>query len=372
MIWSWIRRHPLAVDVALVVALLAVGVGAGVHHDHSAGSILLEVAATLPLLVRRRWPPAVLAAVTAASLAVVADGYWFSPFQLGVALYTVASEPATPARHRSALASIAAVAVTVFAHGYGQFGDAASRVVFLVAAWLLGDSLGSRRAYVREIEEKAERLERERQTEARRAAAEEQARIARELHDVIAHALSVIVVQAGAADDVFEVDPKLAREPIRAIDTAARTALADLRRVLGLLQHDAGYAPQPGLRGLDELVGRVRATGLQVALEVEGAPRRLPAAVDLSAYRIVQEALTNTLKHAGAEHVHVHVRYGAALLLEVRDDGRGGPNGNEGNDGSGLIGMRERVALLGGTLEAGAAPGGGYRVAASLPAGEDV
>jgi signal transduction histidine kinase len=264
---------------------------------------------------------------------------------------------------------VSAAAVALAAAGGLGFGDLAARILFLAGAYVVGDGVRSRREYVREIEEKAERLEREHRTEARRAAAEEQARIARELHDVIAHALSVIVVQAGAADDVYEVDPRLTREPIRAIDTAARVALADLRRVLGLLEHDAGYAPQPGLGGLDDLVTRVRATGLQVALRVDGKPRRLPATVDLSAYRIVQEALTNTLKHAHAEHVHVRVRYGDELVLEVRDDGRGSANGTGG--GSGLIGMRERVALLGGTLEAGALAAGGYRVAASIPAGDD-
>ena len=166
-----------------------------------------------------------------------------------------------------------------------QFGDAAARVVFLVAAWLLGDGIGSRRAYVREIEEKAERLEREREVEAARAVAEEQARIARELHDVVAHALSVIVVQAGAADDVFEVEPQRAREPIRAIDAAARAALEDLRRVLGILQEDAEYEPQPGLGRLDSLVEQVRATGLDglagdrrraAAAAGRGRPLRLP------------------------------------------------------------------------------------------------
>jgi signal transduction histidine kinase len=256
------------------------------------------------------------------------------------------------------------MAVALAASGYAAFGDSAARVVFLVAAWLLGDSVGSRRAYVREIEEKAERLEHERQTEARRAVAEEQARIARELHDVVAHALSVIIVQAGAAEDVFEKDPLRARQPIRSIDAAARSALADLRRVLGILQHGAEYEPQPGLARLDRLVEQVRATGLDVAVEIAGSPRPLPAAIDLSAYRIVQEALTNALKHAHASRVDVRIRYGEALELDVRDDGRGSANGH---GGSGLVGMRERVALLGGSIETGTGPSGGFRVAAALP-----
>jgi signal transduction histidine kinase len=367
MIWSWIRRHPLPVDVGLVGVLLALTIAFTLHRDKPAAALVLGVVQTAPLLWRRRWPQAVAVVVAAATIVVVALDYWLLPLQLAVALYTLAASSRTRAAVAVTIGSLLGVTAALAADRTA-FGDSAAHVVFLAAAWLLGDSIGSRRAYVHEIEEKAARLERERQTEARRAAAEEQARIARELHDVIAHALSVVVIQAGAADDVFETDPGLAREPIRAIDTAARTALADLRRVLGLLQHDGGHAPQPGLGGLDELVDRVRATGLRVALRVDGTPRRLPASVDLSAFRIVQEALTNTLKHAHAEHVEVDVRYGDTLRLEVRDDGRGGTNGD--GDGNGLIGMRERVALLGGTLEVGPLAGGGYRVAASIPAGE--
>jgi signal transduction histidine kinase len=199
--------------------------------------------------------------------------------------------------------------------------------------------------------------------------AEEQARIARELHDVVAHALSVIVVQAGAAQEVFEVDPKRAEKPIGAIDTAARLALTDLRRVLGILHDETAFEPQPGLDRLDGLINQVRATGLQVKFEVEGPLRPLSPAVDLSAYRIIQEALTNTLKHAAAEHAHVSVRYGSELRLEIRDDGHGAADGNYA--GHGLTGMRERVAMLGGTVEAESPPTGGYLVTARIPLAEE-
>jgi signal transduction histidine kinase len=367
MIWDWLRRRPRSVDVALVALLLLVTLGAGGRRHDGGAALALGVAETLPLLVRRRRPLAVAAVVTGAVLALIALDAWFLPLQLAVALYTLAATRPRGAGRLAGAASIVAVAVALGLGGDFEFANASAHVVFLVAAWLLGDSIGSRRAYVEEIEEKAARLERERQTEARRAAAEEQARIARELHDVVAHALSVIIVQAGAADDVFEREPARAREPIRAIDAAARAALADLRRVLGILQRDAEYEPQPGLGRLDELVERVRATGLDVALEIHGAARPLPAAVDLSAYRIVQEALTNTLKHARAEHVRVRVRYGEELGLEIRDDGAAAGNGGNGNGGSGLIGMRERVALLGGRIDAGSAPGGGYLVSATIP-----
>ena len=364
MIWNWLRRHPLLVDVGLVVLLLAATVVAAMHGSHTAAEIVLGSLETLPLLWRRRWPLAVVVAVTAFALAIVAFDARLLPFQLAVALYTLAASSGSRRARLTGIASIAAMTIAFAATGYAQFGDSAARVVFLVAAWLLGDSVGSRRAYVREIEEKAGRLEREREAEAQRLVAEEQARIARELHDVVAHALSVIVVQAAAADDVFDVEPRRAREPIRAIELAARAALGDLRRVLGILHDGAEYEPQPGIARLDSLVEQVRATGLDVALEFEGAARPLPAAVDLSAYRIVQEALTNTLKHAGAAHATVRVRYGRELGLEIRDDGTGG---DETNGGSGLIGMRERVAMLGGSVASGSRPEGGYVVSAQIP-----
>jgi signal transduction histidine kinase len=366
MIWNWLRRHPLVVDVGLVALILAATTGGATRHSsHTAEALVLGIVGTLPLLRRRQQPLLVVTAVAAVALVMVALGVWQLPFQLGLALYTLAATRERPTARATALVSVAAMTVAVAVASELRFGDAAWRLVFLVAAWLLGDSIGSRRAYVREIEQKAERLEREREAEARRAVAEEQARIARELHDVVAHALSVIVVQAGAADDVFEVDPRRTREPIRAIDAAARTALGDLRRVLGILQQDADYEPQPGLGRLDSLIEQVRATGLDVSLEIAGTPRALPAAVDLSAYRIVQEALTNALKHAEAEHVTVRVRYDDRLVLEIRDDGRATGNGNPG--GSGLIGMRERVTLLAGTLETGPAAGGGYLVTVQIP-----
>jgi len=362
MIWNWLRRHPRLVDAGVVLVVGVATAGVASRHPHPVAGGILAALAALVLWQRRRRPLLVVGATAVLSVAVTALTSWLLPLALGVALYTLASTLGAAARRPAAVA-VGAVLVALLATS--GLGDALFHTLFLVAAWFLGDSIGSRRAYVREIEEKAERLERERETEARRAAAEEQARIARELHDVVAHALSVIVVQAGAADDVFDSDPSRTREAVRAIDASARAALRDLRRVLGVLQIETEYEPQPGLDQLDRLVERVRATGIAVALEVDGAPRVLPAPVELSAYRIVQEALTNTLKHAGARRVDVRVAYGDELRLEIADDGHGQANG--GGSGSGLIGMRERVAMLGGTVTAGSAPGGGYRVAASIP-----
>jgi signal transduction histidine kinase len=367
VIWNWLSRRPVLVDVTLVGLLTTVTLVTSAHRHDGATGIVLGIAATLPLLVRRQRPVLVLAVLTAVVVLLIVAGDWVLPFQLGLGFYTLASICDRRLAVKAGAASFVAVALTLAVAGQLRFGDSLTRLVFLVALWLFGDSIGSRRAYVREIEEKAARLEQGREADARRAAAEEQARIARELHDVVAHALSVIVIQAAAADDVYEVDPTRVREPIRAIETAARAALGDLRRVLGVLHEEATYDPLPGLGRLDSLVEQVRATGLAVSLEIQGAPRALPAAVDLSAYRIVQEALTNTLKHAGAEHASVRVRYGDALALEVRDDGSGTADASAG--GSGLIGMRERAAMLGGSVDAHDAPEGGYVVSALIPLG---
>jgi signal transduction histidine kinase len=367
MIWGWLHRHPRAIDLALVALLIVVGAGAALHRHHlGAGAVPLAICEVLPLLWRRRHPGTVVGIITAIALTSIALGVWAIPLPLGVALYTLMAVRTDRAARVVGVASIVAVAIAVLSAGGLGFGDNAARVVFLIAAALLGESVGSRRAYIQEIEEKAERLEREQEIEARRAAAEEQARIARELHDVVAHALSVIVVQAGAADDAFERDPAAARSSIRAVDESARSALTDLRRVLGILQQDSpDYEPQAGLERLDSLIESVRATGLAVSVEVEGSKRPLPPSVAMSAYRIVQEALTNSLKHAQAEHVRIRIRYGQTLEVDVRDDGRGATNGTA--PGRGLIGMRERVTVLGGTLAAGPDAAGGYRVRAEIP-----
>ena len=232
---------------------------------------------------------------------------------------------------------------------------------------MLGDNLGTRRAYTKALEERAERLERERNAERARAVAEEQARIARELHDVIAHNVSVMVVQAAAANDVFDTRPERAREALHAIEASGRSALAELRRLLGVVRGDgAEFTPQPGLDRLDDLVAQVRAAGLAVAVSVEGAPRSLPTGVDLSAYRVVQEALTNTLRHAEATRADVSLRYrDDELDVEVRDDGGG--NGERRRPGRGLIGMRERVTAFGGSLETGPPNTGGFGVSARFP-----
>jgi signal transduction histidine kinase len=248
-----------------------------------------------------------------------------------------------PLRSLPALAVV--LGLTAVALPWQQAEDVWFGMAVAVAVWALAEAVRSRRRAIVEA--------------SRRAVGEEQARIARELHDVIAHSVSVIVVQAAAADDVFDTRPDQARTALRSIEAAGREALGELRQLLGAVS-----SPRPGLSRLAELTAPLQDAGLEVA--VVGAARDLPAGVDLSAYRIVQEALTNTLRHAHATRASVTIReVGGALELDVSDDGTGvvGPSG----DGRGLAGMRERAAMLGGTLDAGPLPDGGFRVRARLP-----
>ncbi len=246
-----------------------------------------------------------------------------------------------------------------------------------VGSWSLGDNVHTRRAYLAQLEERARRLERERAEEARRAVREERARIARELHDVVAHHVGAITVQAAGAEAVVEGDPARARAALRVIRETGRQALGEMRALLAVLRSDeegemrGERAPQPSMAALDGLIERTHAAGLPVTLEIEGIARPLPELLDVSAYRIVQEALTNALKHAGPARARIAVRYGVdALEVEIRDTGTGPICPVDGvGGGRGLVGMRERVALFGGDADIGAAPGGGFVVRARLPWG---
>ena len=365
------QLYARAVDVAdpILVALLA---GTALIEVLVTGAPLVEAVLVaviaLPLLVRRRAPLLVLALVIAAGYAGFATGPdhggalqgWIV---LNVALYTVAAHCSL----RRALAGAALVTgfllffeIPRLVEG-ARLEDVASEWVSLGVVWALG-------RWVRQRRQHAAALEADREARALEAVAEERARIAREMHDAVAHGVSVMVLQAGAAEHVLATSPERARESLRTIQDTGREAIVELHRMLGLLRapvEEAELAPQPGVARLDALLGQVRAAGLPVELTVEGHPRRLPPGVDRSAYRIVQEGLTNALRHAGPAHATVTLRYrDRALELEVLDDGRGG--GANGG-GFGLVGMRERAALYGGELDAGARPGGGYALRATLP-----
>jgi len=251
---------------------------------------------------------------------------------------------------------------------------AVGNVIIFATAWTVGDSVRSRRAYLAEVEARAEAAERDREQAAERAVQEERVRIARELHDVVAHSVSVMVVQAAAARRVLDRgDPACTAEALRTIETTGRNALDELRRLLGVLREDQGQAstsPQPTAGDVAALVDQCREAGLDVSLAVTGSPAELPAGVGLTVYRVVQEALTNVVKHAGPARVEVRVGYGDPVAIEVVDDGRGaGGDAGLPTGGQGLIGMRERVELFGGQLQVGPRPGGGFRVRASIPVG---
>jgi signal transduction histidine kinase len=348
--------------------MFAVGYGLGLLH-------------TLPLAARRRFPGAVLALCVASGLAFAALGL-VSPVVLAlgpaslVAVYTVAAYGS----RWVALAGLAVAEVGLAAVQLtrGRFEEPEAWIQFALvvgAAWLLGHFVGVRRVYAAQLEERTAELERAREELARQAVVEERLRLARELHDVVAHSMSVIAVQSGVGAHVAASRPAEVGKALEAIEATSRAALTELRRLLGVLRQDsdpqASLTPVPGLADLDGLLAEVAKAGLAVEVAIEGKPRPLPAGVDLSAYRIVQEALTNVVKHAGPARARLTIRYrDQDVMVEVTDDGRGaaaiagdGPAGT----GHGLLGMRERVAAFGGDLEVGPRPGGGFRVAARLP-----
>ena len=381
-----VGRHPVAADWLLtaVVTLAALGQRFGMPEDgtrvrSTALGVLFAVAGSVPVAWRRRFPLAVLAVTELVVLVELALGFdrvgeagGVAPGVI-VALYTVATSCPWPVSAWAAavvvvLNTAVLLALRLFAEG-AQTQDPVPALLLLGGSWLVGDNVRTRRAYTAELEERAARLEREREEKAVRAVAEERARISRELHDVVAHHVSVIAVQAGAAAEEATTDP--AREALGHIQQTSRQVLAELRSMLEVLSSDEagpGLAPQPSLGEVDELVDQSRPAGLPVELVIAGERRELPAIVDLAAYRIVQEALTNIRTHAGPAHARVELRYtDDALALEVTDDGHAAGQAGNGGGGRGLVGMRERVALVGGRLEAGPRPGGGFRVAAVLP-----
>ena len=366
--------------LALAVAVAAASAASGATSDEPERAFLiaLAVAAALTLCFRRLYPVTVLAITvgTTAFFVWVYRGYW--PYAALIAFYSLAAHSARRRAIVAGAAGLLALAVPIVhsihnwqPENWSQLTLVAGRLAPLAAAWLLGAYLRTRHALLRAVEDRAMQLEREQQANARRAAAEEQARIAREVHDVIAHNLSVIIVQATAADAVFAANPADARRAVRTIGGTARQALGELRRVLGVIrtgdERSPDFPPQPTLARLETLLEQVRTAGLAVDLQVSGEPRELPPALELSAYRIVQEALTNTLRHANATHAIATLRFDSdAVDVEVVDDGTPSAAGDR-TGGRGLIGMRERAAAVGGDIEAGPASAGGFRVAARLP-----
>jgi signal transduction histidine kinase len=373
MDWPRVAR---AADTAVVAALAVSGqvvvwtADTGALADDRPVHALLLAVATVPLFVRRSRPLLVLLLVLGATwVQFELGGEAFQPwFAVLLALYAVAAH----AERRVAVVGAAVTAVTVLSGDIPKLlaGDPVEDVIpawlFMGGIWGLGRWIRSRRRETADLAARAEQAEQDRAAHAARAVAEERALIARELHDLVAHSMGVIVIQAQAGQRAVDAEPDAARAALSAIEGSGRQGLAEMRRLLGLLTslEHGSVTPQPTLRGLDELVAQVRSAGLPVELETVGDLTGLPAGVDLAAYRIVQEALTNVLKHAGPATARVHVRrVGGVLELEVCDDGHGA---RDPRPGHGQVGMRERAALYGGAVDAGDLPGGGYRVRARL------
>ena len=385
-----LRRHAFDALVLAVAAasqveiLLAPRVGPIVAVEAAA------LFASVPLLLRRRFPfaaPAVVyagvAGVSLLSPAGVTEGATFAMLGLVLACWAAGAQREGQQALAGATLGLAAFAVIVQARpGSGtalDFGDAEVDLVSWLAIGTLvplgAFALRQREERAIALEAETQRLAREREERARAAVVAERARIARDLHDVIAHSMSVMTVQGGAARLLLDQDAQRAREPLLAVEETGHQAMAEMRRLLGIVHADQdapALAPQPGLADLEALAEQMRRAGLPVALEVHGAPKALAPGLGLAGYRIVQEALTNALKHAGPARAWVTVRYDRdALVLEIADDGSGGGS-DGGGSGHGLVGMRERVGLYGGELAAGPRSGGGFAVRARLPLGADL
>jgi signal transduction histidine kinase len=388
---AWVHRHPTIADGALAAVLVVVFLASFGVWRSSPGAVIVSLVSLAAITCRRQYPIEVFIISGAAVFAAMNNGHLSPVSAIGelIALYTVSS---LCDRRWSIGAGIVSWLVVVSAALVRDRPVSLSLqalvapLALIAATWLIGDNLRVRRAYVAQLEERAERLEVEREAETRRAADGERARIARELHDVVAHHVSVIAVQAGAARMVAESSSTSSGEPqstsdnmLASIEITARQALAELRRALGVLRKGEDrpdHTPQPGLDQLDSLIDQVRVAGTPVEMTVSGqVPEALSPGVNLSAYRIVQEALTNVLKHGGGAPTRVAMRFSDdGLDLSVTDSGSnipplppGGTHQHQPGGGHGIIGMRERVAMFGGDLQAGPLPGGGYEVRAHIP-----
>jgi signal transduction histidine kinase len=380
--WPLVREYWF--DALIVAAAIGGALEIALSQDAAdapdlplAVSVVLEAALTLTLLARRRYPFAAPAGMLVAGAAL---SFWEAP----LVVFTFAGFVTALAAafllgmledRRQAflglLITVAALLIIIWNDPNREGGDLFFSPLLFFTVWLCGFGLSRRLERAREAEERAARLELEREAEARTAVADERARIARELHDVVGHAVSVMTVQASGVRRLLMPEQVREREALEIVEQTGREALAEMRRLVGVLRRPEeapALAPQPSLQYLDQLVENTREAGLPVDIRIEGEATDLPAGVDLTAYRLVQEALTNAMKHAKASRAEVVVRYGLdAVELQVSDDGRGFSDGNADSGGHGLVGMRERVAVYGGELQAGPRPEGGYMLRARLP-----
>lgn len=390
------RSHPFVMDVALVTVLCAVALSDNVvnagHHDGTAlGAVIPAVVIAYgAVLFRRRWPTAALAVTVVATTVVMTSSraYGWVVIAPLIALYHLAAT--TSDRRRSlvagGLAVLALTGIATFAGRASWFdgpwlnGGNLAVAAACGLALAAGDATRSRRAYVAEVEERARRAEHNREQEAQRRVTEERVRIARDLHDSMGHHIALINAQAGMAAHVFADQPDTAREALTHIRHTSREALDELRDTVGLLRQPGEPTtptePTAGVCGLEDLVASLRGSGMRIDHEVNGSVRPLPPAADLTAYRVVQEALTNVGKHAAGATALVRLSFDPeSLHIVVEDEGNGRPDrpadaaspDSPDGAGHGIVGMRERVSAIGGTLDTGSRPGGGFRVSAVLP-----
>jgi signal transduction histidine kinase len=365
-----VRAREHVFDAAVLAVLITTQIQVWRHEDHSHRSLpVLALVTVAPLLFRRLWPlGAVLASATGALVFTLVDpGGAYDTSSMFFLLLLAAWAAGSIVDARRAAVGFAAVLVAGWAVMLRApevpWTEALWVTLPLAGVFVLSVVAARRTEAVRVAEERAKRSE----EEARRAVDHERTRITRELHDVLAHSVSVMTVQASAVRRLLKPEQEREREALLTVEETGRQALVEMRRLLGIMRDDAepaARAPQPGIGTLPALLEQIRRSGLPVELTIEGTPVELPPGVDLSAYRIVQEALTNTLRHAGPAHAWVAVRYGGEdVEIEVANDG------SENGDGAGhgLVGMRERVALCGGELHSGPRPGGGFTIAARLP-----
>lgn len=364
----FIRLRPGARDASVAAAVVALGqfeVWTNGRIEPKPAAAACELVLGAALVLRRRVPLATMAVVSTAAAAEALAGVPLQeplvPLLASViALYSLVTNASLERALAGAVVGLVAVAVETASQHKG-IGNFLFALVFLVGAWIAGRTIHTRTVRADELEREQERL-------AASAAEDERRRIARELHDVISHSLGVVVLQAGAAEQMLERDPGRAREALAAIRATGQEAIAEMGTLLAAVRGEAGNSrePQPTLADLERLLETSREVGLAVELELRGSRRELPAPIEVSAYRIVQEGLTNVRKHAGEARARVCLDYRVdALAVEVEDDGAGGANGRGSRRG--LIGVRERVALFGGGYEAGPRPEGGWRLRATLP-----
>ncbi len=380
---QWLRAiDPRAIDALLGIAFTVLGFVAlafakdprHLYKSPDALSLVLSLCCSLPYFVRRRAPLVVMMINTVALVLLLTLRYDANvqSQMLLVGVFTVGSHCDGYQRTVALLSVGTGLLITAIVGLPDTTGvSLALTSSIYLAAYLFGSTVRNRRLYTDQLEQRAASLVRERDEEAKRAVADERLRIAQELHDVVAHSMGVIAVQAGVGEHVIDTDPVEAKRALAAIATTSRSTLTEIRRLLGVLRDNDGadHAPAPGLSDLPRLVDDLAGAGLPVEIRRNGDAIEIPAGVDLTAYRIVQEGLTNVLKHAGPATAHVTVTYEpGAIRLEVSDNGRG-VNARATPGGHGLVGMRERVAVYGGALETGPRNGGGYRVSAYLPYG---